>query len=60
MKNKTVLFAGASIAVILAAGCATNAPPQLADADPYGAALYTGAPQVDASDIYSQLYAPDQ
>jgi len=61
MKKKSVLFAGASIAVILAAvGCATGDPRPAAGADPYGAALYTGAPQPDAADLYSTLYAPPQ
>lgn len=61
MKKKSVLFAGASIAVILAAaGCATSDPQPVAGADPYGAALYTGAPQPDAADLYSTLYAPPQ
>lgn len=60
MKSRAFFFAGASIAVILSAGCATSAPQSLAGADPYGATLYTGAPQPDAADLYSQLYAPDQ
>ena len=60
MKNNSVHFAGASIAVILAAGCATREPGALADADPFGAALYTGAPQPDAADLYALLYAPEQ
>lgn len=57
MTSKTILFAGASIAVLLAAGCAMT---DAATADPYGAALYTGAPQPDAADHYAYLYAPEQ
>jgi LysM repeat protein len=58
MKTTTVLFAGASIGVLLAAGCATA--DRASTADPYGAALYTGAPQPDAADHYAYLYAPEQ
>lgn len=60
MKNQTVLFTGASIAVLLLAGCATGEPRSLAGVDPYGATLYTGAPRPDAADLYAQLYAPEQ
>lgn len=58
MTSKSILFAGASAAALLAAGCVTN--DQTAGLDPYAAAVYTGAPQPDAADHYALLYAPEQ
>lgn len=59
-KPDAILFTGASVLALLAAGCATSAAPEAALPDPYAAALYTGAPQPDIADQYSGLYAPEQ
>lgn len=60
MNLQSILFASAAGSVIAAAGCATGAPEREAGADPYAAALYTGAPQPDLADQYATLYAPSQ
>lgn len=60
MNFKSHFHAGAAIAALTAAGCATGEFDEAARGDPYSAALYTGAPQPDAADLYSQLYAPEQ
>ncbi len=56
MQNRLTVLAGA--AALIAGGCALDLNRQ-AGHDPYAAAIYTGAKQVDAADHYATLYAPD-
>lgn len=64
MKTKSIVsqaaLSGGALAVLLIAGCATSPEYSAGDRDPYAAAIYTGAPQPDAADLYAQLYAPEQ
>jgi hypothetical protein len=63
MKIKSIVsqgvMSGGACAALFLAGCATSPDYQTAG-DPYAAAIYTGAPQPDAADLYAQLYAPEQ
>ncbi len=60
MTNRLFVLASAAALALAGAGCATPAPRDADAADPYLAALYTGAPQPDIADHYALLYAPEQ
>jgi len=60
MRASKFFFAGPSLAILAAAGCATPSGDYAEATDPYFAAVYTGAPQPDAADLYSTLQAPLQ
>ncbi len=60
MRFDAHLLTGAACAALIATGCATSGPREAGQNDPYLAAIYTGAPQPDAADHFSTLYAPEQ
>lgn len=60
MTHRLFVHASVSALALAAAGCATGERRDAAAADPYLAALYTGAPQPDIADHYALLYAPEQ
>ncbi|MCB2113644.1 MAG: LysM domain-containing protein [Parvularculaceae bacterium] len=60
MRTDNLVFAGISMALLAASGCAVQSGGYAGADDPYFAAVYTGAPRPDAPDLYSTLVAPEQ
>lgn len=60
MSFKHNVFGLSSVAALAIAGCATGGSREAGLADPYAAAIYTGAPQPDNADHFALLYAPEQ
>lgn len=60
MKRTAAIRTGLSSIALVIAGCATGASDVARGPDPYSAAVYTGAGQPDAADLYAGLRAPTQ